>query len=502
MSEPKIVSNGANTATVNLNGSECKVTFSSRYNVFTVESENDVLVALESGKSAGDDGTLLCKGGGSLTYDHMKMLDTVYLTGTGQVQVVASNNAAVCHFKKASKGGGYGGSGENGDYENTLKNYSESSQGLYSDSAKSKRTMEINANGSSGFLSLTNSRIALKETSITDVSSTVEIDSETGIKLNGKPLTFGRYRDSDKMVLSDNYIQANSTLNITPISDNPSAVSKTRVKPSNGGIELSKVVNTYEKSASATGEGAIAMGASSSASGSNSIAAGTHAEASGNCSIAVGNTSYMGNWYFYTKASGDNAIAVGQGLKASSNSQAAFGKFNQNNDYDLFEVGYGSYSFPSGSYSEVRQNALSVDNVGNTTVDKAVISGGQLILNKGLDIMSSNADVQASITSSIYQIVKHIADLRHMAITSSTYSNSVFMNPDVEEFGFVMKAYVMAYYITVKRFPINLRAAGSVRLVFSWLDNDTSAITEHKCLIEIGNQLVADPMTCTVVCSS
>ncbi|MDE6592039.1 MAG: hypothetical protein K2K57_03115 [Oscillospiraceae bacterium] len=71
-----------------------------------------------------------------------------------------------------------------------------------------------------------------------------------------------------------------------------------------------------------------------------------------------------------------------------------------------------------------------------------------------------------------------------------------------EVFGFVMKAYVMAHYITVKRFPINLRTAGSVKLVFSWLGNDTSNITEHKCIIEIGNQIVADPMTCTVVCST
>lgn len=501
MLEPKIVSNGENTATVNLDGSERKVTFSSRYNVFAVEAENDVVVALESGKTAGDDGTLLCKGGESIMYPHMQGLNKLYLTGSGNVQIFASN-IAVNPFKKTSKGGDNGGSSGDSNYENVLKNYSESSQGIYSDSAKSKRTMEINANGSSGFLSLTNSRIALKASDITDVSSTVEIDSVDGIKLNGKPLTFGRYRDSDKMVLSDNFIQANGTLNISPISDNPSAVSKVRLKPNNGGIELSKVVSTYEKNASAAGEGAIAIGPSSSASGSNSIAAGTHAEASGNCSIAVGNTSYMGNWYYYTKASGDNTIAVGQGLKACSNSQAAFGKFNQNNDYDLFEVGYGSYSFPSGSYSEVRQNALSVDNVGNTTVDKAVISGGQLILNKGLDIRSSNADVQTSITSSIYQIVKHIADLRHVTITSSTYLYNVFTNPDVKEFGFVLEAYTMAYYITAKRFPINLRSPSSVRLVFSWFDNNVSAITEHKCLIEIDNQLVADPMTCTVICSS
>lgn len=491
---------GYQTATINLDGSECEVIFGSRYNVFSVEAENDVVIALESGKKAGDDGTLTCKGGENLTYDHMRMLDRVYLTGSGKVQIIASNNAAVSHFKKAPKGGDS--SGGSSDYANALKVYSDTTQGIYADSSKSKRTIEIDAGKSSGYLQLSNSQVSLKERSITDVSSTVEISGADGIKLNGKPLTFGRYRDTDKMILSDNYIQANDALNVSTISSDPASTSKVRIKPSNGGIELSRVVNTYEWSASASGDGSVAVGSTSEASGAGSVAVGIHAKASGNGSVAVGGSSYMGKWYFYTKASGNNSIAVGQGLNAGSSNQAVFGKFNSNETYDLFEVGSGSYAFPNGNYSESRKNALSVDTSGNTTVDKTVVSGGHLILNNSLDIRSSNADVQASITSSIYQIVKHIADLRHMTVTSSTYSNSVFTNPDVNEFGFVLEAYSTAYYVTAKRFPINMRSPSSVKLVFSWFDSNPSAVTEHKCLVEINNQPVADPMTCTVVCSS
>ncbi|MCM1523828.1 MAG: hypothetical protein NC120_05160 [Ruminococcus sp.] len=100
----KFVQNNARTATVTLDGGECEVIFGSRYNVFSVQSENDITVSLESGRTAGDDGVMLCKGGESIMYPHMMRLDRLYITGTGKVNVFASNEA-VNPFKKRGKGG-------------------------------------------------------------------------------------------------------------------------------------------------------------------------------------------------------------------------------------------------------------------------------------------------------------------------------------------------------------------------------------------------------------
>lgn len=102
------VSKGERTATVLLDGGERKIVFDSRYNVFSVSAENDVLVALESGKAEGDDGVMLCRGGESVMYPHMKNLDSLYITGSGTVRVFASN-VAVNPFKKITKGGGANG---------------------------------------------------------------------------------------------------------------------------------------------------------------------------------------------------------------------------------------------------------------------------------------------------------------------------------------------------------------------------------------------------------
>lgn len=100
----KIVENGDRTTTVTLDGGECEVIFSQRYNVFAVSADSDITVALKSGKAAGDDGTMVCKAGESIMYPHMAQLDRVYLTGSGEVRVFASN-VAVNPFKVQAKGG-------------------------------------------------------------------------------------------------------------------------------------------------------------------------------------------------------------------------------------------------------------------------------------------------------------------------------------------------------------------------------------------------------------
>ena len=100
----KIIGGGNRTASIALDGSECEVIFGSRYNVFAVKSDSEVTVALESGKSKGDDGVMVCSAGGSIMYPHMRQLDRCYITGSGSVQIFASNEA-VNPFKVRRKGG-------------------------------------------------------------------------------------------------------------------------------------------------------------------------------------------------------------------------------------------------------------------------------------------------------------------------------------------------------------------------------------------------------------
>lgn len=96
----KIVSSGKRMTTVNLDGTECEVVFSSGYNVFSVKSENTVTMALESGKSQDDDGVINVPAGDSRMYPHMRGLKSVFITGTGKVEVFASNEA-INPFKSA-----------------------------------------------------------------------------------------------------------------------------------------------------------------------------------------------------------------------------------------------------------------------------------------------------------------------------------------------------------------------------------------------------------------
>lgn len=104
----KTVTSGERSATVILDGTECEVRFSSGYNVVSVRAEGDTLIALDSGRSAGDDGTVMCKGGGTVMYPHMRNASSVFLTGTGKAEIIVSNEA-VNPFKSAPVSGGGGG---------------------------------------------------------------------------------------------------------------------------------------------------------------------------------------------------------------------------------------------------------------------------------------------------------------------------------------------------------------------------------------------------------
>ena len=103
----KIVEKGCRDCTVTLDGSECAVTFPTDYRVFSVMnmSDRDIVMSIESGRAAEDDGVRIVEAGGCGMLAHMRSdINTVYIRGTGKVQISAGNEAVI-PFKVAAKGG-------------------------------------------------------------------------------------------------------------------------------------------------------------------------------------------------------------------------------------------------------------------------------------------------------------------------------------------------------------------------------------------------------------
>jgi hypothetical protein len=102
----KIVKGGTRFTEVVLDGTECAVKFGSDYRGFEVHNKSggDVLVSVERGAVSGDDGVITVADGESISYMHMRDIDTVYVTGTGTVQIAAKNDSAAV-FKHSVKGG-------------------------------------------------------------------------------------------------------------------------------------------------------------------------------------------------------------------------------------------------------------------------------------------------------------------------------------------------------------------------------------------------------------
>lgn len=104
----KTVTAGMRNTTVTLDGTECAVKFSDNYRYFEIlnESGGDVTVSVYEGKNAGDDGVMNVHTGTSATLAHMQTnIDTVYVNGSGTVQIAAKNSGEAV-FKTGSKGGG------------------------------------------------------------------------------------------------------------------------------------------------------------------------------------------------------------------------------------------------------------------------------------------------------------------------------------------------------------------------------------------------------------
>lgn len=103
----KTVTAGMRNTTIDLDGTECPVKFSANYCCFEVlnDSDDDVYMSIYQGKKAGEDGVITVHSGMVATLAHMRTdIDTVYITGSGTVQLAAKNTAAPV-FKVRSRGG-------------------------------------------------------------------------------------------------------------------------------------------------------------------------------------------------------------------------------------------------------------------------------------------------------------------------------------------------------------------------------------------------------------
>ncbi len=95
-----------------LDGTECEVIFSSPFRCFEVKNEGmgDVVISAESGKTAADNGVVVIAAQTSATYAHMRSgVDRIYVTGSGNVQIIAKNEVSELFGGGAIMGGGAGG---------------------------------------------------------------------------------------------------------------------------------------------------------------------------------------------------------------------------------------------------------------------------------------------------------------------------------------------------------------------------------------------------------
>ena len=100
------VKTGEKYAKITISGTET-VKFASRYNCFGVIGKN-IKMSLESGVFTGDGVLDTADFGGSAVNTHYRNLDTVYLSGSGDVIVWAGDSPLDCPFNIGGKGGGSG----------------------------------------------------------------------------------------------------------------------------------------------------------------------------------------------------------------------------------------------------------------------------------------------------------------------------------------------------------------------------------------------------------
>ncbi len=103
----------------------------------------------------------------------------------------------------------------------------------------------------------------------------------------------------------------------------------------------------------------------------------------------------------------------------------------------------------------------------------------------------------STIENNLYNIFSYIAKAKHITVTDSTYTGEIVDGTYMTEFDFTANALYYKYKVTARRLPIYMRMGGQGSdWEFTWLDNDG---IENKCTIRIPQQVLANPLTYTVL---
>ena len=113
----KVVENGERICTVNLDGSECNIVFQSHYKYFTIknESASAVYISLKRGIIPEADGVMTVNSKESATITNMQPnVNMFFASGSGKIQVFASNSDKFVNPFKSAPVAGSGGGGVSG----------------------------------------------------------------------------------------------------------------------------------------------------------------------------------------------------------------------------------------------------------------------------------------------------------------------------------------------------------------------------------------------------
>lgn len=106
----KFVKCGETCCTASLDGTESAIIFSSCYKCFTVQNDtsDDIYISIKPGIAANDDGVRCIRSGASSALYHMRNdVNAIYIIGSGNVQIVASDTPGN-FFKPAPAANGRG----------------------------------------------------------------------------------------------------------------------------------------------------------------------------------------------------------------------------------------------------------------------------------------------------------------------------------------------------------------------------------------------------------
>lgn len=383
------VKSGEQYAKITITDAET-VKFSDKWDVFGVKGD-DITVKLNSTDS-GDGVYNTDDTGGAVIIAHGRRLDTMYLTGTGDVIVWAGASAVDCPFKPGAKGGGDSGDGTHykGTTTTALTDGSTTNPItiLIEDEPVTYTAVmgDIVVYGSSEFIFDSNAwkeigrgvdTVPTKNSANTCTSDGIYMHTAgekiyvnnalKGEKFNNAKEASGQYShaEGDRTTASGQCSHAEGSVSKATgtyshaegdgaKASGQCSHAEGKNTTSSGQYSHAEGTNTTASglSSHAEGMGATASGWFSHSEGYYAEASETSSHAEGESTIASGDCSHAEG--IETTASGNYSHAGGKGTNATQEAMTAIGKYNSPRTGDLFNIG-------NGTSNNTRSNILEAD---------------------------------------------------------------------------------------------------------------------------------------------